>query len=258
MDIDYNTSRSQLTIKEYGRYMQKLIAYAKQLTDTEKRQKAANTIVELMAYFNPHLKNVEGFKQKLWDHLFVMADFDFDINSPYQVPTKEQMQKKVLPLAYPHNRPQFLHLGKNIEAVIQRAKKEEDADKKQFHIYVVLNAMKQTYANEHKDHVQEDVLKQELQSLTKNALVYEFDPEIKKIFQDDKGEQQEREPKKQDKHFHGKKKSRPGGGYPPQQNKNVQQNTHPNNNPNRNYNNSNSSNVSLALPPKKKKFKKRY
>ena len=57
-------------MKEYGRHIQKMIDYVITIEDRDKRQKNAHSLIELMGFLNPHLKNVEDFRHKLWDHFF--------------------------------------------------------------------------------------------------------------------------------------------------------------------------------------------
>ena len=87
--MEYNTTRNHLTIREYGRHIQKMAEYVLTIEDREKRQKNANALVELMGFLNPQLKNVEDFRHKLWDHLFLITDFKLDVDSPYPLPTRE-------------------------------------------------------------------------------------------------------------------------------------------------------------------------
>ena len=86
-NMEYNTTRNHLEIREYGRHIQKMVEYVLTLEDREKRQKNAYALIELMGFLNPHLKNVEDFRHKLWDHLFLISDFKLDVESPYPLPT---------------------------------------------------------------------------------------------------------------------------------------------------------------------------
>ena len=36
-----------------------------------------------------------------WDQLFIMADFELDADSPYDLPSKELLQSRPEPLKYP-------------------------------------------------------------------------------------------------------------------------------------------------------------
>ena len=75
-----------------------------------------------LAYFSQ--KNVEDFRHKLWDHLFLISDFKVDVKSPYPIPTRETLKTRPKPLPYPKRYPKYSHLGKNLEVVINKALKE--------------------------------------------------------------------------------------------------------------------------------------
>ena len=104
MDLEYNSSRNKLVISEYGRHIQKLVEHAMTITDKAERQKMANGIIEIMGELNPHLRDVVDFKHKLWDHLFVISNFDLDVESPYEKPVIEKLFEKPEPLNYPNSK----------------------------------------------------------------------------------------------------------------------------------------------------------
>ena len=73
---DYNTRRPRLIIPEYGRNIQRMVDYALTIEDREERNKVAQAIINVMGQLNPHLRDVPDFKHKLWDHLFIISDFN--------------------------------------------------------------------------------------------------------------------------------------------------------------------------------------
>lgn len=60
-NMEYNTTRSYLTMREYGRHIQKMVDYLLTIEDKEKRQRNAMSLIELMGFLNPHLKKRGGF-----------------------------------------------------------------------------------------------------------------------------------------------------------------------------------------------------
>jgi len=178
-NMEYNTTRNHLTIREYGRHIQKMAEYVLTIEDREKRQKNANALVELMGFLNPHLKNVEDFRHKLWDHLFLITDFKLDVDSPYPIPTRETLRPTPDPLPYPKRYPKYNHLGKNIEIIIDKALKEEDAEKRQGFANSIAYYMKLTYSNWHKELVHDDNIQTELSAITKGELEFNNRPFVK-------------------------------------------------------------------------------
>jgi hypothetical protein len=178
-NMEYNTTRNHLTIREYGRHIQKMVEYVLTIEDREKRQKNANALIELMGFLNPHLKNVEDFRHKLWDHLFLISDFKLDVDSPYPIPTREILRAKPDPIPYPKRYPKYNHLGKNIEIVIDKALHEEDAEKRQGFANSIAYYMKLTYSNWHKELVHDDNIQTELAAITDGELEFNSRPFIK-------------------------------------------------------------------------------
>lgn len=157
---------------EYGRHIQKMVDYILTIEDPEKRQKNAQSIIELMGILNPHLKNVEDFRHKLWDHIFRISDFQLEIDSPYPVPTREEMAKRPEPLPYPKRNRKNKHIGHNISQIIDRAIQTDNEEKRKGFTQSVAYYMKLSYANWHKEQVQDDMIKEELKALSNGALDY--------------------------------------------------------------------------------------
>ncbi|MEO7120267.1 MAG: DUF4290 domain-containing protein [Ginsengibacter sp.] len=178
-NMEYNTTRNHLIIREYGRHIQKMVEYVLTLEDREKRQKNAYALIELMGFLNPHLKNVEDFRHKLWDHLFLISDFKLEVDSPYPIPTRETLKARPEQLPYPKRYPKYNHLGKNIEIVIDKALQEEDGEKRQGFANSIAYYMKLTYSNWHKELVHDDNIQTELSSMTKGELEFNNRPFIK-------------------------------------------------------------------------------
>ena len=153
--------------------------YLLSLEDREKRQKNAYALIELMGFLNPHLKNVEDFRHKLWDHLFLISDFKLDVDSPYPIPTRETLKARPEKLPYPKRYPKYNHLGKNIEIVIDKALQEEDSEKRQGFANAIAYYMKLTYSNWHKELVHDDNIQTELNAITHGELEFNNRPFVK-------------------------------------------------------------------------------
>lgn len=177
--MNYNTTRNYLSMREYGRHIQKMVEYVLTIDDREKRNQQAKIIIELMGVLNPHLKNVEDFRHMLWDHLFFISDFKLDVDSPYPIPEKATYKAKTQPMGYPKRYPKYSHLGKNLEMVIDKAMKEEDAEKKVGFANSIAYYMKLSYSNWHKELVQDDAIRNELDVITGGELEFNNTPYIK-------------------------------------------------------------------------------
>jgi len=170
--MEYNTTRNHLIMKEYGRNIQKMIEYLLTIEDRDQRQANAMALIELMGTLNPHLRNVEDFRHKLWDHLFLISDFKLNVESPYPIPTRETLKYKPERLTYPKKYPKLRHFGKNLEMVIDKALHEENPEKKEGFTQTIGNYMKLAYSNWHKESVHDDAVKSELNTITDGKLEY--------------------------------------------------------------------------------------
>lgn len=221
--MEYNTTRNHLIMREYGRHVQKMIEHILKIEDPERRQRNAQAVIELMGFLNPHLKNVEDFRHKLWDHLFLISDFDLEVKSPYPIPTRETLKAKPNPLPYPKRHPRYSHLGKNVEDIINKGLQTDDPEKKLGFANAVAYYMKLAYNNWHKEIVHDDAIQSELSNITNGQLTFTNTPYVKSFRQQENRDRNS------------------GGGYGKQRGK-FQQRSNSNNNNNRRNDNRNGGN----------------
>lgn len=179
INMEYNTTRNYLVMREYGRHIQRMVEYLLTLEDPKERQEQAHVVIELMGFLNPHLKNVEDFRHKLWDHLFFISDFKLQVESPYPIPEKGTYKSKPEPLLYPKRYPKYSHLGKNLELVIDKAMSEDNPEKKAGFAHAIAYYMKLAYSNWHKELVHDDAIRSEMNNITGGELEFSNTPYIK-------------------------------------------------------------------------------
>ena len=155
---------------EYGRNIQQLVEHCKTLSNKDERNEMALAIVEFMGQRNPHLRDEENYKHKLWDHLFFLADYDLDVDSPYPIVTQEELAIKPRKMDYPTFDNDYKFYGKSILQLIELAKKLEEGDEKDALIQVIANNMKKSYNVYNKEHVSDDVIFRHLKDLSDNQL----------------------------------------------------------------------------------------
>lgn len=169
-NLEYNTEREHLIIPEYGRHMQKMINYAKSLETREERNKTAKSIIAVMGNMQPHLRDVPDFQHKLWDQLFIMANFELDVDSPYPIPSKEFLEERPGPLNYPQNFPKYRFYGNNIKTMIDVANTWEEGELKEALIFTIANHMKKCFLNWNKDTVEDSVIFKHLYELSNGKI----------------------------------------------------------------------------------------
>ena len=168
--MEYNTNRTKLLMPEYGRNIQQMVEYCKSLPSKEERNEVAKTIVEFMGQRNPHLRDEENYKHKLWDHLYILADYDLDVDAPYPFPTREELDQKPNRMDYPSFENEYKFYGKSILQLIDRAIELEEGEEKEALIQVIANNMKKSYNVYNKEHVQDEVIFRHLKELSQDKL----------------------------------------------------------------------------------------
>ncbi|MDF2552653.1 MAG: hypothetical protein K0R77_1928 [Chryseobacterium sp.] len=168
--MEYNTQRTQLNMPEYGRIIQQLVERCKELSTKEERNEMAMAIIDFMGQRNPQLRDEENYKHKLWDHLYILAKHDLDIDPVYPFPTKEELEEKPKRMEYPKLQGDFKFYGKSILQLIEKAIELEPGDEKEALIEVIANNMKKSYNVYNKEHVTDDVIFRHLKELSANRL----------------------------------------------------------------------------------------
>jgi hypothetical protein len=168
--MEYNTQRPYLALPEYGRNVQNMIQFAKGLDSKEERNAAAQAIIEVMGQLNPHLRDVDDFKHKLWTHLFVMSDFELDVDSPYEIPTRTSLEEKPELMAYPKGKITYGHYGKYTEQIVQTVAKMDREEDKEFYKELIANFMKKQFLVYNNSTVENHVIANQLQELSKGSL----------------------------------------------------------------------------------------
>ncbi len=164
--LEYNTERVHLIIPEYGRHIQKMVDQATEIEDKEERNKTAKAIIAVMGNLQPHLRDVPDFQHKLWDQLFIISDFKLDVDSPYPVPSREELAERPEPLGYPQNFPKYRFYGNNIKRMIDVAKGWEKGEMRDALEITIANHMKKCFLNWNKDTVEDDVIFEHLFELS--------------------------------------------------------------------------------------------
>lgn len=167
--MDYNTERTKLPMPEYGRNIQNMVNYLLTIEDREKRNREAQTVVDVMGNLFPYLRDVEDFKHKLWDHLAIMSDFKLDIDYPYEPPSPEILHEKPRNVSYPQHNIKYRHYGAITEMMIQKAI-EMEGDEKRILIEQTANQMKKLYLAWNKDAVEDEKIFKDLEEMSGNRL----------------------------------------------------------------------------------------
>lgn len=175
--MDYNSNRKKLVLPEYGRHVQKMVDHALTIEDREERMKCAKTIISIMGSMFPHLRDVSDFKHKLWDHLAIMSAFKLDIDYPYEMPEPATFNTKPANVPYKNQRIKFMHYGKVIEEIIQKAIEHENEEEKKQLIQLIANHMKKSLMMYNRDSATDERVFSDIKKMSGGQL--EIDPEMR-------------------------------------------------------------------------------
>lgn len=153
--MTYNTQREKMILPEYGRTIQEMVDICLQIEDRNERQQCAETIIEIMMTMNPNLRQQPDYEHKLWDQLAILSDYKLDIDYPYEVIKREEMDAKPKPLKYPMQRIRFRHYGHLTEAFMKELKEMPDGPERQRLTEMIANYMKRSLYNWNRDAMDE-------------------------------------------------------------------------------------------------------
>lgn len=168
--MQYNTKQRPLPLPEYGRSVQNMVDHALTIEDRAERQRCANTIINIMSWMTPQMRDQSDYKRKLWDHLAIMADFKLDIDYPYEIIKKETLVSKPEPINYPRTSIRYRHYGRTLEELIRKACEFPEGDEKDNLVALICNHMKKNYMTWNKDQVDDDIIAADLYELSEGRL----------------------------------------------------------------------------------------
>ena len=169
--LEYNTERTKLVIPEYGRHIHQMIDQAVAIKNKDERNKMAKAIIGVMGNLNPHLRDVPDFQHKLWAQLSIMSNFELDVDSPFEKPSKElYVNSKPNKLEYPQSYPKYRFYGNNIKKMVEIALDWDEGELKDKLIANIANHMKKCFLNWNKDSVDDKVIFDHLADLSDGAL----------------------------------------------------------------------------------------
>ncbi|WP_214228371.1 DUF4290 domain-containing protein [Pedobacter sp. B4-66] len=181
MNFDYNTTRNELILAEYGRNVQNMVKYIIELADREERNKYAQAVIDLMGFLNPHLRDVADFKHKLWDHLHIISGYKIDVDSPYPKPTPEAALIKPDHIGYPQQRIKYKHYGKTVEVMIEKAIAVDEPERRAAMVQGIANFMKMAYVTWNKDSVADETIFKNLRELSAGQLELDENVNLNKV-----------------------------------------------------------------------------
>ncbi|MCD7915784.1 MAG: DUF4290 domain-containing protein [Tannerellaceae bacterium] len=169
--MNYNTKLKRLTLPEYGRNIQNMVDHCITIEDRKERKRCANIIINIMGNLFPHLRDVNDFKHILWDHLAIMADFQLDIDYPYEIIKKENLYARPSRIPYNNSRIQYRHYGKILELMIKKATELEEGDQREQLTQLLANQIKKSFLTWNRESVDDRKIFKDLEELSQGSIV---------------------------------------------------------------------------------------
>ncbi len=168
--MELPNQEKDIILKEYGRNVQDIVGYILNIKDRDLRTMYAVTCIELMRQINPNIKDTQEHYSKLWDQLYIISNFQLDVDSPFPMPERASIGKKPSIVEYNSNKLYYKHYGRNIELVIQKAIDMEDPEEKESAIIYLGRTMKKFYGTWNKENIEDEVIIAHIKEMSKGKL----------------------------------------------------------------------------------------
>lgn len=170
-EFEYNSQREHLIIPEYGRHIQRMIYYAKTIVDKDARQAHVERIIELILQLFPQSKNLDDYKEKIWKHVFRIANYELDVTPPAGIEIDSSPEKRPERIPYPVSESRMRHYGNHVQRLIQKAIAMEEGPMKDEFVKIIGSYMKLAYRTWNKEHfVSDEVIKIDLGTISGGKL----------------------------------------------------------------------------------------
>lgn len=167
---DYNTQRATLNISEYGRHVQEYIDHIKTIASKEERTSWVHNLVGIMATLNPDIKLQANYKEILWGHIYHIANYDLDLDCPYEIVKNQKNTTKPEHLGYNDSGIRFRFYGRNLQMMIDKAAEMEDGELKQDLVNMIASFMYNSCKAWNNENLSNEVISEHLKTLSKGQL----------------------------------------------------------------------------------------
>ncbi|MFM6983259.1 MAG: DUF4290 domain-containing protein [Chitinophagaceae bacterium] len=168
--FQYNTQSKKLIISEYGRSFQDMVEHVLTLSDRDKRLKMSEALISVMEILNPSVKEQADYKQKLWDHLYIISDFKLDVDGPYPAPEQNKIHQKPDKVEYPSLPIKFRFYGRNLQFMVQKATNLENPELQGEFLNLLASFMTNSSRNWNNENLSNQQLAEHLEALSQNKL----------------------------------------------------------------------------------------
>jgi len=161
--------KHELLQREYGQSTFQLVQQLAGIEDRDERTRRAQQIVQLIFRLQPSLRDQPDSQQKVWNHLYEMADGELDIDAPFALisPASRTAPQRVV---YPSKGPKLRAYGRSVEQLIEKALTLEDATEREQATIVIGRTMKFLYRSHNKENAKDVTILKHLKELSGGQL----------------------------------------------------------------------------------------
>ena len=170
MRHNYNNTRRRLYLPEYGRHIHEMVDHLMTIEDRDERNRQAKAVIAVMGNLQPLLRDTADFAHKLWDHLFIMSDFQLDVDSPYPRPTRDELQMMPRKLEYSQGRISQKHYGKYVAKMFDNLRKESDTEAQHDAIEKLARYMRSKSFEYNQEHPNNEVIIKDIKQMSENGI----------------------------------------------------------------------------------------
>lgn len=219
MEKNYNYKRRKLYLPEYGRHIHEMVDQLLLIEDREERNAQARAVIAVMGNLNPLLRDTADFTHKLWDHLFIMSDFQLDVDSPYERPTREGLMMKPRKLHYSQERIAFKHYGKYVAHTLRALRDEQNQEALDVAIGSIARYMRSKSFEYNQEHPNNEIIIKDIKIMSEGGIKLD-EVALNNLRSDYKQHLSPRQTKPQ---LKGNAKPQQGKNHPSQKNRNLKQ-----------------------------------
>ena len=123
-----------------------------------------------MATLNPEVRQQSNYREKLWGHLYQIANYELDVDCPFEIPQMEVRNKKPDSIGYPDSKIKFRFYGRNLQNMVDKVAEMEPGELKQDVVNLIASFMFNSCKSWNNENLSNDVIAEHLNVLSKGKL----------------------------------------------------------------------------------------
>lgn len=170
MKKNYNNTRRKLYLPEYGRHIHEMVDQLMTIEDRETRNRQSRAVIAVMGNLQPLLRDTADFTHKLWGHLFIMSDFQLDVDSPYPRPARQDLMVTPHKMQYSQERIAFKHYGKYVARMLHKLSSETDKEARDMTVEALARYMRSKSFEYNQEHPNNEVIIKDIKQMSENGI----------------------------------------------------------------------------------------